>query len=224
MGQHGITSDHHFTAMPATMWAIYAMVSGTYPRLGRSIVDYGDFHADGLASVLGQHGYETSFIDSYRIDWNLSNGGRHDSRLLRGLGFSNLIETPAVRILRRRRSMDTLRPWRGSGGRLPRRWIGSSRPTRMAPRRSCSSRRSWATTPGAPHQERKASRTRSASRSWRAISMRVWESFSRRSRRTDSTDSVIVVVTGDHGLRTAAEFASVGERMQLVSCPSTCRC
>jgi Sulfatase len=215
MGQHGITSDHHFTAMPATMWAIYAMVSGTYPRLGRSIVDYGDFHADGLASVLGQHGYETSFIDSYRIDWNPSNGGHHDSRLLRGLGFSNLIETPAApdttttpehgyvaAVARERRSLATA---------VDRIVAASAHGTKaFVFVATILGHYPWRTPPGTegvPNAQRIPLLARD-------LDACVGE-FLAALASHGLTDSVIVVVTGDHGLRTAAEFASVGERMQL---------
>jgi len=215
MGQHGITSDHHFTAMPATMWAIYAMVSGTYPRLGRSIVDYGDFHADGLASVLGQHGYETSFIDSYRIDWNPSNGGHHDSRLLRGLGFSNLIETPAApdttttpahgyvaAVARERRSLATA---------VDRIVAASAHGTKaFVFVATILGHYPWRTPPGTegvPNAQRIPLLARD-------LDACVGE-FLAALASHGLADSVIVVVTGDHGLRTAAEFASVGERMQL---------
>jgi Sulfatase len=223
MGQHGITSDHHFTAMPATMWAIYAMVSGTYPRLGRSIVDYGDFHADGLASVLGQHGYETSFIDSYRIDWNPSNGGHHNSRLLRGLGFSNLIEaSPSGAPGAESPSTESPGAEHGYAGAVAqeRRSLATAADRIVAASAhgtkafvfvaTILGHYPWRTPPGTegvPNAQRIPLLARD-------LDACVGE-FLAALASHGLTDSVIVVVTGDHGLRTAAEFASVGERMQL---------
>jgi Sulfatase len=215
MGLRGITSDHHFTAMPATMWAIYAMVSGTYPRLGRSIVDYGDYHADGLASVLGRHGYEASFIDSYRIDWNPANGGHHDSRLLRGLGFTDLIETPpapetattaahayAAAVDHERRSLamaaDRIVAARSHGTKA---FVFVATILGHYP---------WRTPPGAEGVPN-AQRIPLIAKDLDACVGEFLAALAARG----LTDSVIVVVTGDHGLRTSAEFGSVGERMQL---------
>jgi hypothetical protein len=215
MGKRGITTDHHFTTMPATMWAIYSMVSGTYPRLGRSIVDYGDFHADGLASVLGRHGYETSFIDSYRIDWNPSNGGHHNSRLLRGLGFSNLIETPAApdtattaahgyarAVAQERRSL---------AGAVDRIVAASSHGTKaFVFVATILGHYPWRTPPGTEGVAN-AQRIPLIARDLDACVGEFLAALAARG----LADSVIVVVTGDHGLRTNAEFGSVGERMQL---------
>jgi Sulfatase len=215
MGKRGITTDHHFTTMPATMWAIYSMVSGTYPRLGRSIVDYGDFHADGLASVLGRHGYETSFIDSYRIDWNPSNGGHHDSRLLRGLGFSSLIETPAApdastaaesgytrAVAQERRSLAT------AADRIV---AATSHGTKaFVFVATILGHYPWRTPPGTEGVGN-AQRIPLIARDLDACVGEFLATLAARG----LADSVIVVVTGDHGLRTNAEFGSVGERMQL---------
>ena len=215
MGKRGITSHHHFTTMPATMWAIYSMVSGTYPRLGRSIVDYGDFHADGLASVLGRHGYETSFIDSYRIDWNPSNGGHHNSRLLRGLGFSNLIETPAA--------VDTATtPEHGYMGAVARERLSLATAADRIVAASSHGTKAfvfvatilghypWRTPPGTEGVGN-AQRIPLIARDLDACVGEFLATLAARG----LADSVIVVVTGDHGLRTNAEFGSVGERMQL---------
>ena len=90
MASRGISSEHHLATNPATTWAIYSMVTGTYPRRGRSLLDYGDFSSDGLAAVLDQHGYETSYLDSYRIDWQSGFHRDHDSRMVKDLGFMRM--------------------------------------------------------------------------------------------------------------------------------------
>jgi hypothetical protein len=215
MGKRGIVTDHHFTTMPATMWAIYSMVSGTYPRLGRSLVDYGDFHADGLATALGRHGYETTFIDSYHIDWNPANGGHHNSRLLRGLGFSTLVEPP---------------PSTGDAGSSDHGYAAAVARERQSLARAASriadanahgtkafvfvatilGHYPWRTPPGAEG----LSNAEKIPLIARDIDRCVGE-FLQTLRDRGLADSVVVIVTGDHGLRTVEEFGSLGQRMQL---------
>ena len=218
MGKQGIVTDHHFTTMPATMWAIYSMVSGTYPRLGRSLVDYGDFHAGGLAAVLDRHGYETTFIDSYRIDWNPSNGGRHNSRLLRGLGFSNLIE--AVPDAEPAESEGSTDQGYAAAVAQERRSL-SSAADRIAAASAHGAKAfvfvatilghyPWRTPPGAEGLGNDQKIPLIARDLDRCVG-----DFLRSLRDRGLADSVIVVVTGDHGLRTMAEFSSVGQPMEL---------
>ena len=215
MGKRGIVNDHHFTTMPATMWAIYSMVSGTYPRLGRSIVDYGDFHADGLAAALGRHGYESTFIDSYHIDWNPSNGGHHDSRLLRGLGFSTLVEPAAVEV-----SLSLADPGYATAVSQEQRTLGKAL-DRIVTAQAHGTKAfvfvatilghyPWRTPPGAEA----LSNTKKIPLIARDLDRCVGEFLQALSDR-GLADSVIVVVTGDHGLRTTEEFRSVGQAMEL---------
>src|ERR1700693_1917199 len=49
MRQHSIVTDHHWTTRPYTLFAIYSILTGTYPRPGAPIGEYGGFHNDGLA-------------------------------------------------------------------------------------------------------------------------------------------------------------------------------
>ncbi|MFI5249105.1 MAG: LTA synthase family protein [Gemmatimonadales bacterium] len=218
MEKQGIVTDHHFTTMPATMWAIYSMVSGTYPRLGRSLVDYGDFHAGGLAAVLGSHGYETTFIDSYRVDWNPSNGGHHNSRLLRGLGFSTLLEAApdagaaetagsadqgyAAAVAQERRSLSSAADRIGAASAH-----GAKAFVFVA---TILGHYPWRTPPGAEGLGNDQKIPLIA----RDLDRCVGE-FLQSLRDRGLADSVIVVVTGDHGLRTMAEFRSVGQPMEL---------
>ncbi len=87
MASRGMASNLHLSTNPATTWAIYSMLTGTYPRRGRSLLDYGDFDSDGLASVLGAQGYETTFLDSYKINWQTGFHRDHNSRMVKDLGF-----------------------------------------------------------------------------------------------------------------------------------------
>ena len=102
MGSHGIGSDHHYSPVPATTWALFTMLSGTYPRIGRPLLDYGDFRSDGVAAVLGQRGFETTFIDSYRIDWQVGPERSSNRRMLGDLGMAAEVEATATDSLTRK--------------------------------------------------------------------------------------------------------------------------
>jgi phosphoglycerol transferase MdoB-like AlkP superfamily enzyme len=69
------------------------MLSGLYPRIAPSIVKLGDFRAHGLANILAPRGYEATFIDSWRLSWS---PGDEQRRLLKNLGFGNLVELTPV--------------------------------------------------------------------------------------------------------------------------------
>ena len=90
MSQHAIVSENHFANSPFTTKASFAMLSGIYPNPAGHIAKYGDFQTDGLATILARHGYETVFIDSYKIDW--IKGMKIHEKLWRDLGFENLLE------------------------------------------------------------------------------------------------------------------------------------
>jgi len=85
MSAHAIVSTEHYATAPVTNLVMYSLVSGTYPPPG-SLILRDRFRTDGLADALSEHGYETSFIESYDLRWD----GRHDERLLRDLGFPTI--------------------------------------------------------------------------------------------------------------------------------------
>jgi membrane-anchored protein YejM (alkaline phosphatase superfamily) len=214
MAARGISSDNHLSTNPATTWAIYSMLTGTYPRRGRSLLDYGDFASDGLASVLDQRGYETTFIDSYKIDWQSGFHRDHNSRMVKDLGFMSIedITTDSARhgagdpfdvaVERERRSLvraldriDDARQHHTHAfvfiatilGHFP-----------------------W----GAPAASEKldgAARLAGITRTMDTLMGELLAGVERRG----LTDSIIVVVTGDHGLRSKSEFASLGESMRF---------
>lgn len=91
MGKQAIVSENHYANTPFTSWATFAMISGTYPSGFGVIAKIGDFETDGLATVLGRNGYESTFIDSYKIDW--LKGMNFHKKTWRNLGFENLLDT-----------------------------------------------------------------------------------------------------------------------------------
>lgn len=90
MSKHAIVSEHHYANTPFTSWATFAIASGTYPRAGGFLGKFGEFETDGIASVLSRRGYDTVFIDSFKFDWLKS---KHHSRVVHNLGFNTLLDT-----------------------------------------------------------------------------------------------------------------------------------
>ena len=88
MSQHALVSDHHVTAAPRTDLAIYSMMSGTYPRSGAPLYEFGRFKTDGLATVLGARNYRATYIDSITLKWNV----REEALAVNDLGFPTVIE------------------------------------------------------------------------------------------------------------------------------------
>lgn len=214
MGRRGIVSDHHYTTDPATTWAIFSLLSGTYPRQGKSLLDYGDFSTDGIASVLGRRGYDTFFIDSYRIDWQTGYHRDHSSRMLRDLGFAHLVDaghdsTPkrgtssyARAVAQERRSFARALESIGDAQRH-----GTHALVFIA---TILGHYPWNAPPsltGRPSKEKLAATAK-------VLDGLVGE-FLRALDERGFGDSTIIVVTGDHGLRAKSEFASLDEAMRF---------
>jgi hypothetical protein len=90
LAQTSIVGIQHHTTSLATTWAVYSMLTGLYSLPGRPISCYGHIDdASSLPAALAAAGYETTFIDSFRTDWA---GGDWNSRMLRELGFQHVVD------------------------------------------------------------------------------------------------------------------------------------
>ena len=93
MTQHAIVSDHHYTTSSYTRIANFSMLSGLYAPTSGLPVRFGPIATDSFASVLRKRGYETSYVDSWVLDWLPGTGERAQAQLL---GFDTVIDS-AVR-------------------------------------------------------------------------------------------------------------------------------
>ncbi|MDB4909811.1 MAG: sulfatase, partial [Gemmatimonadetes bacterium] len=214
MAGRGISSEYHLSTNPATTWAIYSMLTGTYPRRGRSLLDYGDFDSDGLASVLGRHGYETTFLDSYKIDWQSGFHRDHNSRMVKDLGFMSIedITTDSaqhasgdafdIAVARERRSLTrALNSIDDARGHRAHAFVFIATILGHFP---------WASPETAKNHAGAAKLAAIAG----TLDTLVGEFLAGVDKR-GLADSIIVVVTGDHGLRSKSEFGSLGENMRF---------
>jgi len=213
MASRGIASDHHLSTNPATTWAVYSMLTGTYPRRGRSLLDYGDFSSDGLAAVLGRHGYETTYLDSYKIDWQSGFHRDHNSRMVKDLGFMSIedIAQDSVThasddafenaVARERHSLSrALQRIDDARGHNAHAFVFIATILGHYP---------WAA---------KGTQSLTGAEKLAVIAGSLDGLLAELLRGIDArglSDSVIIVVTGDHGLRAKGEFASLNERMRF---------
>jgi hypothetical protein len=92
MGRHALVSTQHYAVAPRTNLAVYSVMSGTYPRAGTEIAEFGHFAADSLPIMLRSRGYESTFIDSSFLAWN----GNYDPQSVSDLGFGTILDARSV--------------------------------------------------------------------------------------------------------------------------------
>lgn len=94
MRQHAIITDHHYTTSSYTRIANFSMLSGLYAPSSGLAVRFGPVQTDGFASVLRARGYETSYVDSWVLDWLPGSGERAQAHML---GFDTVIDSAVHR-------------------------------------------------------------------------------------------------------------------------------
>ncbi|HEX5217518.1 MAG TPA: sulfatase-like hydrolase/transferase [Vicinamibacterales bacterium] len=205
MAAHAIVSNRHYAAAPTSDLGVHAIFSGTYPRPGHPIYRFGRFTTDGLATTLRARGYQTTFIDSTTLRWNVA----QEADAVLDLGFSTVREMSDV----------PLPP------------IDDPYEYSVARDRKSLSLALDAVVEAARHDQRAlvAVQTNLGHYPWRAPAGTTDQSPRARiaglARTIDGLlgelraglashhleDEAIIIVTGDHGLRFALEFDSVGE-------------
>jgi hypothetical protein len=207
MGERAIVSDHHYATSPYTWWNIAGMVSGGYlMQKGKGVFDYGDVRFDSLASILARRGYSTTYIDSFRIEWARRTG------FWERFGFEQLLDND-----------DDVVPFDGTSfavtaekeRRSFQRALGAILDADHRGRRAFVT---IATTIGhSPWVSRPGEEARPGRDKLHAIAVLFDDllgDFLRELERNGLQDQIIIVVTGDHGLRTRAEFESLNEPVE----------
>jgi hypothetical protein len=88
MSKHAIASNKHYAMSPYTWWNNASIVSGNYfLEKGKGIFDYGDFGSDSVGATLAKHGYTATFIDSFKHSWGRTTG------FWKNFGFTNLLDS-----------------------------------------------------------------------------------------------------------------------------------
>jgi hypothetical protein len=206
MSERAIVSDHHYATSPYTWWNIAAMVSGDYlMQKGRGVFDYGDVRFKSLASVLARHGYSTSYIDSFVIEWARRTG------FWERFGFEHLLDNE---------DEDDVVPFDGTSFEVTagkerrsfQRALGAILDANQQGRQAFVT---LATTIGHyPWVSRPGEETRPGRDKLHAIAALFDDllgDFLRQLEQNGLQDEIIIVVTGDHGLRTRSEFESLAE-------------
>ena len=214
MSRQAIVSDHHYTAAPLTSLAIYTILSGTYPSPGRQHARVGHLQSGALGSVLRNHGFETRYIDSYRLDWL---PGQTNNAMVRSLGFEDVVELTS----RAASGKDGLGPAGSHRSfedalRVEEAGFGAAMDViRRAQSRNRHALAVFATNMG--HWPWKAPLGQEATRGperIRAIARALDGALGRLVSRLDDAgllSETIIVVTGDHGLRFREEFRTLDE-------------
>ena len=94
MTERALVSERHYTTSPYTRMANFSILSGVYAPPSGLPVRFGPIADDGLASVLRAHGYETTYIDSWVLDWLKGSGERAQAHML---GFDTVIDSQVRR-------------------------------------------------------------------------------------------------------------------------------
>ncbi len=94
MTERAIVSDRHYTTSSYTRIANFSILSGLYAPLSGLPVRFGPIATDGLATMLAARGYETTYVDSWVLDWLPGSGERDQAHML---GFEMITDSDARR-------------------------------------------------------------------------------------------------------------------------------
>jgi phosphoglycerol transferase MdoB-like AlkP superfamily enzyme len=206
MSQAGISTKRHYSNTPFTTWAVYTMLSGTYPAPGGRLAKYGPFRTDGLANVLQGQGYQTTFIDSYKIDWVI--GMQTHQFTWRHLGFDNLVDNADSEYVKSatsnydRKVKSEEKSFANALTAITR--AESEKKHAVVFLATLLGHYKWPAPPGQECEPAETKLERIAS-----VYDRLIGEFMDNLERAALLDDTIIVVTGDHGLRYQNEFESL---------------
>jgi hypothetical protein len=198
MSRRALVSTRHYAAAPMSNLAVYSVVSGTYPRSGSPISRSGRFTADSLPELLRARGYESTFIDSWNLSWN----GPEDAQSARDLGFDTVLDAPdnVDLVGHETKSMTlALDAVLDAERRGRKAFVVLATHVGHYP---------WLISSNSSDQHLPApAKLMATAKLFDALMGRFLDALAAHG----LSDDIIVVVTGDHGLRFNMEFASLGE-------------
>lgn len=203
LSRNALISNTHYSAAPTTRLAVQALLGGTYPPLGAVLGDLG--RPDGLGNVLRAQGYETTFIDSYNVDWV---HGSTAGQSLTSLGFDRVESILAQGVASEPTLAASLYRERAALRRAEKSVIEADRRGKHALVVVATSVGHWPW----PHQSADSGVTarRELHSTAEALDGVVGETLLRLDK-AGIRDQLMILVTGDHGLRFGAEFESLAE-------------
>lgn len=202
MTKRAIVSEHHYTTSPYTRIANFSILSGLYAPQAGLPSRFGKVAGDGFAAVLRRHGYETSYVDSWVLDWLPGSGERVQAQML---GFDTVLDSDVRRddgvyeVLVRAEEVAFDRAFERihvaqQHGHKAAIFLGTM--LGHAP---------WVAKKGDEHLDARAKVHK--------LALLLDGLFARLLERLDEVDlseEVLIVVVGDHGLRLTDEFRSLG--------------
>lgn len=202
MTEHALVSDQHYTTSSYTRIANFSMLSGLYAPPSGLPVRFGPIESDGFASILRRRGYETTYVDAWVLDWLPGTGERAQAQML---GFDQVIDSAVHRddgvyeVLVRGEEVafDTAFARVAAAqdhGHKAAVFIGTM--LGHSP---------WPVAEGQEHLA-SAARLHQIALVFDRLFARLLERLAQRGLEQD----VLILVVGDHGLRYADEFASLG--------------
>jgi hypothetical protein len=203
MSGRAVVNTRHYAAAPLSNLAVYSVTSGTYPRPGTPISQSGRFATDGLPALLTSRGYESTFIDSWSLSWN----GPHDSRSVSDLGFGSVLDAGSVP----HRYADCMAQEIKSMTLALDAVLGAERRGRKAfvVVATHIGHYRWIVPDEAENLPAPA-KLMTTAKLFDTLMAGFLDSLAAHG----LSDEIIIVVTGDHGLRFNFEFASLGEPLQ----------
>jgi len=210
MQRRAITSEHHFTTRTSTTWSAYSILSGTYAADRRQTVRYGASEGDGLASIARPAGYETTFVDACCLDFH--DRDKHRA-MWSHLGFGTLIDPGNLPPIVTENAFEkNLKKDEQAFDAVREAVLGAQSRGRKALVFLSTTLGHYEWKAG-PADQRLPGRLKiyGICREYDRMLGELLGALEG----AGLGDDLIVVVTGDHGLRNEAEFDSLGERMML---------
>lgn len=213
---NGIVSTNHFSVSPFTSLAYYSILTGTYPPSFGVGVQYGDFRTDGISNTLSEIGYLSTYVDSHQIDWLSSNP---NTRILNNLGFKEHLDNSDI-------FKNRTGPWRDSTfeEKEAMEKLSFERAKEQILKAIQSDTKafvfvatifghySWVPRPGFEQADEVVKLEQII-----ASLDRMMADFHRFLVDNELEDEVVVVITGDHGVRYRREFAALNEKMTNIN-------